>query len=134
MDLREAAFRRVESTLDELVMRAEQDIRSAAVRAEDRSARTYHYKNSHLFWSYTFLKEWRVNAERARITVSLTYGEPVNPEAPPEVEIGWRAELFQQGHESRIDERGKSSCALADIERQGIASLVKGAIREGTGD
>lgn len=127
----ETEFRRIESRLDEMVGRAEPDFRSANVLIQDWSARNYHYKNDHLSWSHSFLKVWDVGVERARITVCLSYTEPLNPEGPPEVELSSRAELFQQGQQSRIDKRTRSIVSLADIERQGIYSLVEAAILEG---
>ena len=126
----ETKFRRIESRLDELVSRAEPDFRAVNVRVGDCSARN-HYKGDYLFWSHSFLKEWDVGVERARITVRLFYNEPLNPEDPTEIESSWRAELFQQGQQSRIDKRSESTISLADIERQGIYSLVEAAIREG---
>jgi hypothetical protein len=104
----------------------------ADVQVEDRSARTYHYKNEYLLWQYSFLKEWHVDAETARVTVNLIYGEPVEPGAAAEAELCWRAELFQRGQESRIDERSGSRYSLADIERQGMADAIAAAIQEGT--
>ena len=133
MNATEAEFRRVEEVLDDLVVAAKEPLRSADVQLEDRSVRTYHYKNERLFWEHCFIKEWRVEAERARVTVRLTFGEPIRSEATPELELSWRAELFQQGHESRIDKRGKLKLPLTHIEQQGIASFVTGAIHEGSG-
>jgi hypothetical protein len=129
----EAEFRLVERVLDDLVAAAQEQLRASAIQLEDRSVRTYHYKNEYLFWDHCFLAEWRVEAERARVTVRLTYGEPVRLDAtPPELELSWRAELFQQGHESRIDRRGGRKLTLAQVQEQGIESLVGGAIREGS--
>ena len=133
MDSAEGEFRRVERLLDDLAAVAEKQLLSANVQSEDKSARTYHYKNDHLFWERMFLKEWRVESERARVTVNLMYGEPIHPSATPELKLSWRAELFQHGHESRIDKRGKSECSLSDIQQQGLAGLVLGAIHEGSG-
>lgn len=128
----EAEFRRVESILDEIVSKAAPDFHSVNVRVQDESARNYHYKNQYLNWSHWFLKEWDVGVERARITVYLSYYEPLNPKAPPEIKLSWRAELFQQGQLSRIDKRMKSTISLAEIERQGIYNLVEAAILEGS--
>lgn len=127
----EEEFRRVERTLDELLAAAREQLRSAEVQLEDRSARTYHYKNEHLFWEHQFLKEWCVEGERARVTVCLIYGEPTQLDATPELELSWRAEVFQQGHESRIDKRGKLKLLLPHVQKHGIASLITGAIHEG---
>ena len=127
----ETEFRLIESRLDEMMGKAEPDFRSVNVRVQDWSDRNYHYKNDHLFWSHSFVKEWDVGVERARITVRLSYTESLNHEGPPEIELSWRAELFQQGQQSRIDKSSKSIVSLADIERQGIYSLVEVAILEG---
>jgi hypothetical protein len=61
----EAEFRHIESTLDALVRDAEQYLRAEDVQVEDTSARTYLYQKPHLLWSYSFLKEWRVDAEKS---------------------------------------------------------------------
>lgn len=76
----ETEFRRIESRLDEMVGKAEPDFRSVNVRVQDCSDRNYHYKNEHRSWSHSFLKEWDVGVERARITVRISYTEPLNPE------------------------------------------------------
>jgi len=126
----EAEFRCVESKLDALVSDAEQALRLVEVQVEDVSRRTYHYKNEYLCWSYSFLKEWLVDVEKARVTIRITYGEPTDVRETPEVEFSWRAELFQQGQVSRIEKKGGFKRALLDVEQQGIAILVKGAISE----
>lgn len=132
MDNAEVEFRHIERRLDDLVREAKAHFRSADVLIEDRSARGYHYKNDHLFWSICFVKEWRVDIERARVTVELEYGEPLAEGDTPVIELKWRAELFQEGQDSRIDRRGQSNCSLAGLERQGIFGLVEGSIREAT--
>lgn len=97
---------------------AEVQLRAAALQLEDRSARTYHYKNEYLLWDHCFLAEWCVDADRARVTARVVYGEPVRPAATPELELSWRAELFQQGHEPRIDKRGGRKLTLPSMTRR----------------
>lgn len=131
MDDIEAKFRNTEKILDQLLKTEEQPLLAQDVKIEDRSARTYHYKNQYLFWSHSFRKEWLVEAERACVTVHLSSGEPIQSNDPPIVKLDWRAELYSQGKESRIDKRHEESYSLAEIERAGITRLVMKAIQEG---
>jgi hypothetical protein len=127
----EAEFRRVEAILDGLLEQDEQRLRSAGLQVEDRSARTYHYKNQFLFWSHVFMKDWAVDVERARVTVRLDCGEPVQPGDPARIELTWRAELFRTGQVSSIDKAGQALRSLADLQQKGIAATVMEAIAEG---
>jgi hypothetical protein len=131
MDRIEAEFRRVESILDELLEQAGEPLRVAGLRVVDHSGRTYHYKNDYLFWSHAFVKEWPVDPERARVTAYLDYAEPMRLEEPPRVRLSWRAELFQQGQTSSVDERGESVLSLDDLQRRGIGAAVVEAVAEG---
>ncbi len=116
--------------LDVLLTVAETELRGAGVRVRDGSARTYHYKNSYLSWSYSFLKEWSVGSETARITISFGFSEIFDVADVPNIRVEARAELFPQGRPSRIDERSESKRTLAEIERLGIARVVLDAIRQ----
>jgi hypothetical protein len=124
----ETAFRRIETLLDELLEHAGEQLRCAGLQIEDHSARTYHYKNDHLFWSHSFLKDWLVDIEKARVTVSLDYSEPVRPQDPPSIRLTWRAELFWQGQVSSIDKRGEALLTLNDLKRDGIAVVIADAV------
>ncbi len=131
MDLVEAEFRNVEKRLDLLLASEKLAFSTAGFVVEDNSARTYHYKNSHLFWIHSFRKEWLVDVERACVTVSLSYGEPIEAKSGATcVDLGTRAEMFQQGRESRIDERTDSKVSLVDLERLGIFNVVTTAFEE----
>ncbi len=79
MTYAEAEFSRAERILDDLVKKAENSLVRTGIQIEDQSARTYHYKNDHLLWSYWFSREWPVDVETARVTVRLSYGEPALP-------------------------------------------------------
>jgi hypothetical protein len=127
----ETEFRRVEAILDVLLGEDAGQLRAAGLDIQDQSARTYHYKNAHLFWSHTFLKEWRVDGETARVTIDLQYSEPFRPGDPPEIQLTWRAELFRQGQVSSISKRGGSLRPLADLQHDGIAAVVMHALAEG---
>jgi hypothetical protein len=131
MEKAEKEFRRVEAVLDGLLERDAARLRSAGLHAEDHSSRTYHYKNPHLFWSHTFMKDWLVDVDKARVTIHLHYGEPVRPEDPPRIQLTWRAELFRQGQESSIDKKGETLHALAELKQDGIAAVIMEAIGEG---
>jgi len=127
----EAEFRCIERVLDDLLERDEERLRSAGLRHDDRSARIYHYKNDHLSWFHTFTKEWVVDVERARVTVGLYYGEPVQPQEAPKIELTWRAEQFRQGQESSIDKSGKATCAFRNVQEDGISAMVTKAVADG---
>jgi hypothetical protein len=127
----EAEFRRVEAVLDGLLQLDAGRLRSAGLHAEDHSGRTYHYKNDHLFWAHTFMRDWLVDVDRARVTIHLYYGEPVSPGDPPRLQLTWRAELFRQGQVSSIDKRGETLHALAELKQDGIAAVIVEAIAEG---
>jgi hypothetical protein len=131
MDQIEAEFRRVESLLDGLLKQAEEHLQCAGVRIEDHSARTYHYTNEYLYWYQTFMKEWPVDVEKARVTAGLHYGEPIKGGERPNLRLSWRAELFQQGQESSIDKRGETLRTLDDVEKDGLAATMLEAIAQG---
>ena len=97
----------------------------------DDSSRKYHYKNDHLFWDYRFQKEWLVDIEQACVTIHLTYGEPAQPKETPNINISWRAEVYRQGQESRIDESNEKIITLEDVKNKGISSLVINEFEEG---
>lgn len=126
----ETAFRRVETLLDGLLAHADTALRSAGMQVEDHSARTYHYKNDHLFWSHSFVKDWPVDIEQARVTVCLDYAEPVQPQDPPRIRLTWRAELFRTGQASAVDERAEAWLSLDDLQRAGIAAVIADAVRQ----
>lgn len=132
VEFAEKQFREVEKTLDELLRKVEDQLRSSGLTIEDHSARTYHYKNDHLFWCYSFQKEWLVDVERACVTSRLSYGEPVGPNDAPEIKVSWRAEIFRQGQESRIDKRNEKNYSLQQVQQEGMSHLVMTAIEEGS--
>lgn len=131
MERVESIFRRVEGVLDELLKKDDERLRSAGLVIEDHSGRTYHYKNDHLSWSQVIRKEWRVDLQRARVTVTLYYGEPAQPDELPTLTVTWRAELFQQGQESSIDKRGTFARSLQDVQQEGVAPVIDTAIAQG---
>lgn len=131
MDPIETIFRRVEAVLDGLLEHAREQLHSAGMQVEDHSARTYHYKNDHLFWSHRFQKDWLVGIENARVTVGLDYSEPAGLQDPPRIDLTWRAELFRQGQVSSIDQRGEAPLTLDDLQRGGIAVVIADAVAKG---
>lgn len=132
VEFAEKQFREVERALDELLRKAEGQLRSLGISIEDHSARTYHYKNDHLVWCFSFRKEWLVDIEKARVMTRLSYSEPVSPSDAPEIKVSWRAEAFRQGQESRIDKRNEKSYPLHQVQQEGISHLVTTATAEGS--
>lgn len=131
MEHPESIFRRVEGVLDELLKKDDERLRSAGLVIEDHSGRTYHYKNHHLCWSQVFRQEWPVDLERARVTVTLYYGEPAQPGELPMLTVTWRAELFQRGQESSIDKKVTFTRSLQDVQHEGVAPVIDTAIAQG---
>ena len=131
MDAIEQQFREIEKILDGMLRESEGQLRSSGIQIIDQSARTYHYKNDHLFWSYSFQKEWLVEVERARVTVGMSYGEPVRPNDAPEIKVSWRAELYRQAQVSRIDKKGEKTHSLSRVQHEGVSFFVNAAIEEG---
>lgn len=132
VEFAEKQFREVEKTLDELLRNAESQLRSSGLSIKDHSARTYHYKNDHLFWCFSARKEWLVDIEKACVTARLSYGEPVRPNDAPEIKVSWRAEIYRQGQESRIDKKNEKCYSLQQVQQEGISRLVMTAIAEGS--
>jgi hypothetical protein len=131
MDDAKSVFERVAKMLDELYLKAEPGLRSEGFEVEERSARTYHYKNNHLFWSCFFLKTWLLDLDRARVTVHVSYGEPATLKTLPAVEVTWRAEVFREGQRSRTDEKGIAAYSTDDLQREGLAAIVLKAFTNG---
>jgi len=131
-------FHRVEGILDGLVKKDEERLRSAGLHVEDHSARRY-YKNDPLSWCYQSKREWIVDGETARVTVSLCYQQSVSEyygQAPPEQEPPviaptWDAEQFQHGQVSRMRQTCNVLWSLRDLQREGISAVVTKAIVDG---
>ncbi len=129
-DDKEQQFRKNEKILDELLRYAESHLRFSGVSIENHSSPNYHYKNAYLCWSYSFLKEWLVELENARVTVYLSYSEPIKPNDTPEIRLQCKAEIFSQGQESKIDKRGERIYSLKQLETEGISNVVLSVINE----
>ena len=131
MDDSEADFRRVEAVLDKLLNAAEHELQLMGVRIIDQSARSYHYKNDYLSWSYAFQKDLPSGVETASVTVRLTYDEPMQSGQTPHIHLSWTAEIFQTGKISRIRNQSEHLCPLSELAPEGIVMCVLKAVRDG---
>lgn len=129
----EAIFRQVERTLDDLVAAAREPLRSHGVQISELGGNDYACKGDYLGWSCRFETDWIVKIETARVTIHLSYGEPIPEEfdLPPQIELFWIAELFQLGCLSRLERRAKLLLPLRQLQQLGIAWLVTAAIQAG---
>ena len=125
----EERFRAVEQVLDRLL--AEDTSALNTLTICDLSGRTYHYKNQYLSWSYQFSQDTPVDYETKRISVDMTFVEPVDLEKEDVVTVFIRSELFQQGRASRIDEKSEYLMTLLDLEHSGLAACVNVAFQKG---
>jgi hypothetical protein len=123
----EARFRQVERVLDKHLSSLRSNTPDIVVR--DLSARTYHYKNQVLTWSHHLVRDREDNGETKRISVLLTYSEPIAGE--DDLAIRVRAEIFQQGQLSRIDRRHDYLTPIAYIEQAGLEDLARSAFEQG---
>jgi hypothetical protein len=87
----EARFREVEAILDSKLEEYRKDKASPGILFQDQSARTYHYKNQFLSWSWRFIRDTPLDGETARVSVSIYYGEPFNGKDEVDIAVNSRA-------------------------------------------
>jgi len=122
---RELAFRTVEDELDALLAAATPEMAAIGVVCTDRSTRTHHYKESFLRWEIQFERRWQKDLFTRQAQITLSYGEPIDPDDAPRVGILRRAESFRQGQVSSIDDKLEESCPIEAVRAVGIAGIVK---------
>src|SRR5258706_12576919 len=129
MSAAELRFRKIETLLDHqlAVLRSTADL--SGVEVHDWCARNYHYKNEVLTWSYQFVRDTLVDGEFERISVRLSYMEPLADDDTLAVFL--RRELFQQGQISRIDRKHEYRVAIDQGESAGLEPILKNGFTEG---
>jgi hypothetical protein len=125
----EARFREVEVLLNKKLGEYRDGVASNDVALRDASVPTYHYKSQFLSWSWTFVRDAVVEGETRRVSVSIDYGQPI--EGKDKIDIGIRAEVFQQGQVSRIDRRETRSVSVEQIQPIPFATLIEGELKRG---
>lgn len=125
----EARFREVEAILDSKLDEYRKDKASADVLFQDLSARTYHYKNQFLSWSWRIIRDTPLDGETERVSVSIDYGEP--RDGKDEVEIAIRAEVFQSGQISRIDRRGERNITVEQFVAAPFVTFIEDCFARG---
>jgi hypothetical protein len=125
----ENKFREVEGWLDAQFAALQARLDAEGIVARDCSSRHYHYKNQILTWSFSFVRDAEMNGETERVTVLLTYSEPLRDEG--ELTVLIRAEVFQRAQISRIDLRHEYVVELEQVRRNGLQALVMESFVQG---
>lgn len=125
----EAQFRDVEVLLDHKLSEFRRSTASSGLTINDLSARNYHYKNQVLSWSWQFVREIPVDGEIKRISLFLTYMEPLGKSDKMTILV--RSEVFQQGQISRIDRKQERCLSIEQIENAGLEPVLKNAFERG---
>lgn len=127
----ENIYRSYERVLDEDLNKHREKLLAENIEIIDNSARTYHYKNDHLFWSFSFIKKWAVDLETAQVTVLASYYEPASQSEKPLINLNKHIEVFSQGKELRISEREKLQIPMETYSSKGAGNIVREYIRKG---
>lgn len=128
----EKIFREIEQVLDRLIDDTIAQLKEQNVTITDESARTYHYKNPFLSWSYRFesRRPYR-GPEIATVTISITWDEPATVEAPREIRV-WSQTVIQQiGQVPRWEHKAVQDYAVEVIVSHGITPIVWEHLRKG---
>jgi hypothetical protein len=122
----EAEFRRIESTLDDLLKRDAAALARHDITFTDHSARHYYSDVRALTWCYWFESRRPRASEIEKITIIIQYEENTNLAHRAETEaisLVCRSEIFQIGATSRYSKSTSSTCSLNEL-LEGIAPLV----------
>jgi hypothetical protein len=123
MSLAEARFREVEVALNKKLEAYRNSEISTGVIFRDTGSPTYHYKNQFLSWSWTFVRNTPLDGETKRISVSISYGEPLD--GKDIIEVAVRAEVFQQGQVSRIDRMDARCFGVEQFKSVSFATIIE---------
>jgi hypothetical protein len=121
----ERAFRQVEGEFDALLAADTPEITAMGLVRTDRSTRTYHYKESYLRWEIQFERRWQRDLFTHQAQITLSYGEPIDPNDAPRVGIFRRAESFRRGQVSSIDDKFEDSYPIEAVRAVGFAGIIK---------
>ena len=128
----ETAFREVEQVLDPLIIDAVEQFKEHDVTITDESARTYHYKNQFLSWSYRFESQRPYRGpEIASVTVSLTWDEPAFVDVPREIRVWSQAAILQIGKVPRWEHTVEQVHPIELVVSRGITTIILEYIRNG---
>lgn len=130
MPFPESKFREIEQLLDSALADAVGRLESLGIRVTDKSQRKYQGRVDHLLWEYDFEKNWELELETARVRVSVSFGEPVDP---AEVALGriWTcAEQFRSGQVSHVREASETTIPI-EASAPHLADVVTAAVKKG---
>jgi len=118
----EAIFREVAAVLDSSLASARAQLESAGIEIVDES---YYGKNDYLFWGVRLVaSSLQPFEDIARVTVYLSYREPVSPtEHNPIAIVSW-AEIFQIGQRSRFFDKKQATIEREQLGKSDFAGMV----------
>ena len=125
----ELRFKKIETLLDHQLAGVRSTPTLSGVEVHDWSARKYHYKNQFLTWSYQFVRDNLIDGEFERISISLTYMEPLGDDDALAVII--RSEVFQQGQISRVDRKHEYRVGMDEVEASGLEPILRNGFAHG---
>ena len=114
-DLR-ACFATATQQLDTQVENARQVLVAQGISTEDHSNRSgFGGGIPYFLWEHWFEQRYPLGPEVALARACVTYLEPLDTETPPEVELDWRAEIFQLGQLSRFKREEQQRVPLGEF-------------------
>ncbi len=119
MTRKEFEFRAIERQLDELVEHDRPFLLKENIQITDASNRNGD-RDGFLSWCYRFERQQGHCPEIARVTVWVTFQEPVHLPTPQEVNIWTRSEIFQIGQISRWQSTQETTLSLKTLQSQGL--------------
>lgn len=128
----EATSREVEQILDRLITDTIAQLKEHNVTITDQSARTYHYKNHFLSWSYRFESQRLYRGpEIALVTVSMTWDEPAVVDASREIRVWSQAAILQIGKVSRWKHIIEQGYPIEVVISRGVTTIIWEYFRRG---
>ena len=125
----QACFATATKQLDTQVDNARQALAAHGVSIEDRSNRSgFGGGIPYFLWDHWFEQRSPLGPEVALVRVCITYLDPPDTETPPEVELRWLAEIFQQGQLSRFRREERQRVLLSEFHARDFSSVVLDSI------
>jgi hypothetical protein len=131
MTTTENIFRTNETILDRLLNAGLAAFTAEGVTHADESARQYHYKNPYLIWEQRFESSKPTDSEIERVTVRLSYREPLDVQETAIVEATITAEVFQAGQRSRVRREQIRRIYLSELTSKGLPPTVRECVQSG---
>ena len=129
-----AGFATATQQLDAQVRNARQALAARGVSTEDRSNRSGFGGGFPYFLGEPWFDQRSpLGPEIALARAGVTYLEPPDTETPPEVELCWRAEIFQLGKPSRFKREEQQRFSLGEFLACDFSRVVLDSIHHAQG-